>query len=151
MVGIDLPELIRLKPLCSVHFMLLYHQTVGIDLPELIRLKRKCRNYFFVLIYCRDWSAWIDTIETSILLPFCNESKSIGSGLICLNWYDWNNKKTTIYKYWKLGSGLICLNWYDWNFLTYMSTLPSIFSSGLICLNWYDWNRFLHVVLPRLN
>ena len=62
---------------------------VGIDLPELIRLKQ----YFSIInkthfLPRRDWSAWIDTIETSS----CKESKVsyYKSGLICLNWYDWN-------------------------------------------------------------
>ena len=39
-------------------------------------------------------------------------------------------------------SGLICLNWYDWNrALVQMHGTP-LPSSGLICLNWYDWNIF---------
>ena len=38
-VGIDLPELIRLKPANIVVFLLLVELLVGIDLPELIRLK----------------------------------------------------------------------------------------------------------------
>ena len=37
----------------------------------------------------RDWSAWIDTIETS-KIKMKNISTTILSGLICLNWYDWN-------------------------------------------------------------
>ena len=63
---------------------------VGIDLPELIRLKRRNNVFLSVTPFPRrDWSAWIDTIETMSfkvnlfihILP---------SGLICLNWYDWN-------------------------------------------------------------
>ena len=37
------------------------------------------------------------------------------SGLICLNWYDWNNKKEPCVLHSSTMSGLICLNWYDWN------------------------------------
>ena len=36
----------------------------------------------------RDWSAWIDTIETQETLNWQIEKSK--SGLICLNWYDWN-------------------------------------------------------------
>ena len=39
-------------------------------------------------------------------------------------------------------SGLICLNWYDWNVAFSLSWTPSLTSSGLICLNWYDWNEY---------
>ena len=38
-VGIDLPELIRLKPLGVITLDSLLSHLVGIDLPELIRLK----------------------------------------------------------------------------------------------------------------
>ena len=57
-VGIDLPELIRLKPNPSRYIQMLYN-LVGIDLPELIRLK-----------HLYDGTSYIF---------------SILSGLICLN------------------------------------------------------------------
>ena len=65
-VGIDLPELIRLKPLGNL-LLLLHHLKVGIDLPELIRLKPASIVLSFTNAkpMGRDWSAWIDTIETS--------------------------------------------------------------------------------------
>ena len=113
-VGIDLHELIRLKPvfLASCHYVngcrdwsvwidtiettqhvaltAAFHEPVGIDLPELIRLKQGYEPHIWGYdASCRDWSAWIDTIETSTTLPFNEEHPS--SGLIYLNWYDWNN------------------------------------------------------------
>ena len=51
----------------------LHHPSlVGIDLPELIRLKLYIPfNNGSVFITGRDWSAWIDTIETScISVPY---------------------------------------------------------------------------------
>ena len=98
---------------------------VGIDLHELIRLK---------LISClssiSSWS-W--------------------SGLICMNWYDWNQSDSCAYEslhdcsrdwsawidtietmatasinFFLLGSGLICMNWYDWNSVHY-DTFASVF------------------------
>ena len=62
---------------------------VGIDLFGLIRLK-PCKRILqsYQRFLCRDWSVWIDTIETN----FCPKSgKFLNlSGLICLDWYDWN-------------------------------------------------------------
>ena len=62
-VGIDLPELIRLKPI-RLLTILFTASSVGIDLPELIRLKPYIHSHY----------VWFYT----------------ASGLICLNWYDWN-------------------------------------------------------------
>ena len=39
---------------------------VGIDLPELIRLKLLKRISDRIIPRGRDWSAWIDTIETHL-------------------------------------------------------------------------------------
>ena len=65
-VGIDLPELIRLKPDFSVP-RISSRYNVGIDLPELIRLKLMVHHIIrFQLKLGRDWSAWIDTIETDV-------------------------------------------------------------------------------------
>ena len=104
-VGIDLPELIRLKPKEPQSWS---HNRVqvGIDLPELIRLKLYrwfktwlprqmsgliCLNWYdwnFVLLcnkiknhYRRDWSAWIDTIETTTSVTMSSKSKSVGIDL----------------------------------------------------------------------
>ena len=137
-VGIDLPELIRLKLRYFRKVKVLSSQSgliclnwydwnvsvqiplqviwweVGIDLPELIRLKRV---FFFSdrsnFSTSRDWSAWIDTIETIIISS--DNLISILSGLICLNWYDWNNVLRYKSDRSSYRSGLICLNWYDWN------------------------------------
>ena len=137
-VGIDLPELIRLKRYWNL-FLTIRIINVGIDLPELIRLKPRettqpkadskpksgliCLNWYDwnanrLMSACaaaagRDWSAWIDTIETQSLTILPVKIKVVGidlpelirlklvavisalavfakSGLICLNWYDWN-------------------------------------------------------------
>ena len=72
--------------------------------------------------HSRDWSAWIDTIETWLLrvLP-----RFFRSGR---DWSAWI-------------AGLICLNWYDWNLTEFLSLKSiEVHKSGLICLNWYDWN-----------
>ena len=113
-VGIDLPELIRLKLACfhphhysdpksrdwsawidtietspQLFVPLWSSLRVGIDLPELIRLKLfYTKTLFRWSCGRRDWSAWIDTIETPSIFDFFSVFKS--SGLICLNWYDWN-------------------------------------------------------------
>ena len=41
----------------------------------------------------------------------------------------------------KITSGLICLDWYDWNFLACNPAFTGVVVSGLICLDWYDWNQ----------
>ena len=96
---------------------------VGIDLPELIRLKRRLTywpnnrscspdwsawidtietfqfvQWISLTYHRRDWSAWIDTIETSLfcLLIFPVIS---WSGLICLNWYDWNASSSNAFSH----------------------------------------------------
>ena len=89
----------------------------------------------------RDWSVWIDTIETLHLLNWCI-LWCIRSGLICLDWYDWNaflldcNNVSFVTK-----SGLICLDWYDWNWVLQENRIALQAVSGLICLDWYDWNN----------
>ena len=137
---------------------------VGIDLPELIRLKLMVHHIIrFQLKLGRDWSAWIDTIETrdsglqftivcmvGIDLPelirlkqmFNKMSPKVKqmSGLICLNWYDWN------YTGFNYTSIRLCSRdwsaWIDtietWRIL--LTLFHSLRRSGLICLNWYDWN-----------
>ena len=63
-VGIDLPELIRLK-LENQRRNYCHFTVVGIDLPELIRLKPTVLHFMKKsYVTCRDLSAWIDTIET---------------------------------------------------------------------------------------
>ena len=161
-VGIDLPELIRLKQEPLI-FQWLKTNNVGIDLPELIRLKH----------------------EHGFAVPLNDENKS---GLICLNWYDWNLMIDEVWQYFsssrdwsawidtietlhevlhheglvhvgidlpelirlKQGSQLpplLCLTCRDWSAwidtietLTTVSLVRLSVRSGLICLNWYDWN-----------
>ena len=164
-------------------------QLVGIDLHELIRLKQSNRStWWWYTCICRDWSAWIDTIETlfdCLSLPLTKTGRDWSA------WIDTIETKalTVLYPYSSLVeidlhelirlkllnrycvywveismSGLICMNWYDWNagffhesFLRYTSrdwsawidTIETILMicrkiglnmSGLICMNWYDWN-----------
>ena len=162
-VGIDLSELIRLKLrnyfLPNNHLML-----VGIVLSELIRLKQVkvfcC--YFWYLFKGRDWSVWIDTIETfpdlclnmlwcivgidlfgliRLKLRHTHDKDSAfltESGLICLDWYDWNQN------FWpKSGKFLSRRDWSVW--IDTIETplverfAPFLQESGLICLDWYDW------------
>ena len=113
----------------------------------------------------RDWSVLIDTIETGEITIFSTEDINM-SGLICLDWYDWNHT------YWLLQR---CVKHRrDWSVLidtieTFINTvyviklnasgrdwsvlidaietssvtgkqLPVFQSLGLICLDWYDWN-----------
>ena len=115
----------------------------------------------------RDWSAWIDTIETIQYVYHSEELKGVGidlpelirlklelkkinknrnywSGLICLNWYDWNAANVLNGFAVTVWSGLICLNWYDWNYMQFLLPTAVYQMSGLICLNWYDWNIRLH-------
>ncbi len=114
LVGIDLFGLIRLK-LCHRNFQLLRYipgrdwsvwidtietsipwmskpniNAVGIDLSGLIRLKR-VRVEDVYSRHRRDWSVLIDTIETK-LFKSLSLSRIWPSGLICLDWYDWNNR-----------------------------------------------------------
>ena len=111
LVGIDLFGLIRLKRhlwrICQVVFV-----EVGIDLSELIRLKLKLCLIEFATANGRDWSVWIDTIETYQLTR--NSTVFHLSGLICLDWYDWNSRMRKIVYFIQPSSGLICLDWYDW-------------------------------------
>ena len=88
----------------------------------------------------------------------------ISLGLICLDWYDWNNapschnidgslvgidlswlirlKRTHLTRICQvvLMLGLICLDWYDWNLGAIRSLRSGNALLGLICLDWYDWN-----------
>ena len=91
------------------------------------------------------------------------------SGLICLDWYDWNYQSFPLSSQTVLGSGLICLDWYDWNNFSFLILKNAFFvvridlfglirlkqsehsldlglqiMSGLICLDWYDWNVLTH-------
>ena len=117
----------------------------------------------YVIESRRDWSVWIDTIETSIPITHL-VSALIRSGLICLDWYDWNPSGSMNLELQSFSSGLICLDWYDWNACSAMSQVVSnkvgidlfglirlkqwfqyalplrLLVSGLICLDWYDWN-----------
>ena len=112
-VGIDLPELIRLKPLRNAHFQD-FRLAVGIDLPELIRLKPFKLVIVLIRHLRRDWSAWIDTIET--MLPrFANRDPDCRR-----DWSAWIDTIETLVSDdvfgWLISrSGLICMNWYDWN------------------------------------
>ena len=67
-----------------------------------------------VHLRCRDWSAWIDTIETMTLLVNPAFVGFVGIDLPELI-------RLKPFSFWTLSSnhdrsGLICLNWYDWNF-----------------------------------
>ena len=140
LVGIDLPELIRLKPM-SLSVSLFIHILsgliclnwydwnpvgiywssisligVGIDLPELIRLKLPLKLEIVV-------------IRHSL------------SGLICLNWYDWNYFPSFREGRCFLWSGLICLNWYDWNRF-------QLFLVHLQCLR-RDWSAWIDTIETR--
>ena len=90
------------------------------------------------VIQSRDWSVWIDTIETVLELKYCHTS-SIMSGLICLDWYDWNliSKTMCITKF--LWSGLICLDWYDWNVNTFCDSNNITFSGR-------DWSVWIDTI-----
>ena len=68
-VGIDLFGLIRLK-LKDTLASALKDIFVGIDLFGLIRLKQPYRFNIFRQFHSRDWSVWIDTIETSCLRSY---------------------------------------------------------------------------------
>ena len=163
-VGIDLHELIRLKrvlyivlPSNSLSWSGLIcmnwydwnidfiariqtvNKLVGIDLHELIRLKRlPVKSGLLILLNGRDWSAWIDTIETQISSYFYCLVEIVGIDL-----HELIRLKLFISLICKLmfkKSGLICMNWYDWNHLYQMYALIIVAVSGLICMNWYDWN-----------
>ena len=112
-VGIDLPELIRLKPrrLPKTNADWL---RVGIDLPELIRLKHLTHvPNDYLPLRSRDWSAWIDTIETTVPFPPERYISPVGIDLPELIRL---KLKLKVQYVTDLGmSGLICLNWYDWN------------------------------------
>ena len=101
----------------------------------------------------RDWSVWIDTIETYSPLHF--KGSAYSSGLICLDWYDWNFWRGNSDHFWGLvvidlsrlirlklflliaenvtstQSGLICLDWYDWNFGETVCCLPAVIFVGI--------------------
>ena len=162
-VGIDLFGLIRLK-LVYGEFVYPNSLVVGIDLFGLIRLKQLNCLLQMPWDHSRDWSVWIDTIET-ILTPVLHRSPLYRrdwsvwidtietlrfsfwepftyhmSGLICLDWYDWNFLACKPAFTGVVVSGLICLDWYDWNADTELYPYSSLYKSGLICLDWYDWN-----------
>ena len=187
-VGIDLPELIRLK-LENQRRNYCHFTVVGIDLPELIRLKPTVLHFMKKsYVTCRDLSAWIDTIETlttqypvqsslwsrdwSALIDTIETSTNVWACFWFLNvgrdWSAWIDTIETIQGFSKITnhllSGLICLNWYDWNMVpvsfswpwtsrrdwsAWIDTIETLLYnwlqgrdllSGLICLNWYDWN-----------
>ena len=164
LVGIDLHELIRLKQ----HVILLPMRAllscrdwsawidtietniprrtievtirVGIDLHELIRLKQIRWWPGVLLFYSRDWSAWIDTIETSsVEIEF--KSRSVSSR-------DWSAWIDTIETY--LPHRLHCLHHTGRDWSAWIDTIETCAVeknskshyqwSGLICMNWYDWN-----------
>ena len=168
-VWIDLHELIRLKPvfLASCHYVngcrdwsvwidtiettqhvaltAAFHEPVGIDLPELIRLKQGYEPHIWGYdASCRDWSAWIDTIETRQL----SESPRhvvLESGLICLNWYDWNSQLVKSSFFTSFESGLICLIWYDWNPIS----IPSNSYSTSVEIDLPDLFKRKFLVMPE--
>ena len=110
---------------------------VGIDLPELIRLKpwRSSKKKDWLKL-SRDWSAWIDTIETD----FGDEetTKAVtSSGLICLNWYDWNTWTFFLHTFPKL-------NRRDWS--AWIDTIETRFRSGLESKNYLQ----VGIDLPEL-
>ena len=138
LVGIELFGLIRLK--LPIPWHIFHIEIVGIDLFGLIRLKLR--------------------LERNLVNEFHPKS-----GLICLDWYDWNLMRTIMYNhnFWIVGidlfglirlkrlkeislisflprSGLICLDWYDWNMHQPLCSSRQSHQSGLICLDWYDWN-----------
>ena len=136
----------------------------------------------------RDWSAWIDTIETpahssnhfrynlvgidlhelirlKLINPFAIANEFQWSGLICMNWYDWNDFAgkpsfswilrrdwsawiDTIETWHLLQVTVPILRRRDWSaWIDTIETSSSIVftrykskRSGLICMNWYDWN-----------
>ena len=112
-VGIDLFGLIRLKPKYLLTFSIRTFQSrdwsVWIDTIETLE------NLFptMLLSISRDWSVWIDTIETSVW-PLMKFPQNTGR-----DWSVWiDTIETTVYQkpicLMNL-SGLICLDWYDWN------------------------------------
>ena len=139
---------------------------VGIDLFGLIRLKRGfdremrqkvltqsgliCLDWYdwntgksvvkWNSFPCRDWSVWIDTIETitpssMVMLDLAQVGIDL-FGLIRLKL-----SSLTSYSGRTITSGLICLDWYDWNYKKYLyHRVKRVNPSGLICLDWYDWN-----------
>ena len=108
-------------------------------------------NYVLVLmvfstISRRDWSAWIDTIETSSEFNSSIISSTV-SGLICMNWYDWNHTQCRV-------CCLCTAVGIDLHELIRLKLLRDIDlafayipTSGLICMNWYDWNYTLNNIL----
>ena len=113
-VGIDLFGLIRLKPWTSPSTLYAFAILVRIDLFGLIRLKHKC----------------------SLIGPHCFDR----SGLICLDWYDWNICRGWLYHI------EFCQVRIDLFGLIRLKQIPQFIAdsasegSGLICLNRYDWN-----------
>ena len=85
----------------------------------------------------RDWSVWIDTIETSALSQSVVK-KLMQSGLICLDWYDWNLIFKIGLQWLQNMSGLICLDWYDWNFM--------IVSSNIVNEYGRDWSVWIDTI-----
>ena len=162
MVGIDLPELIRLKQLTFIIFQQSKYSSGLICLNWYDWNVQICFNKSHDCS-CRDWSAWIDTIETShtwVLFLACFHRRDWSAWIDTI---ETRKRPISIQVLRSVGidlpelirlkhefvvrrgcdisvSGLICLNWYDWNDLFLFFLRKAISSSGLICLNWYDWN-----------
>ena len=186
-VGIDLHELIRLKHssikpcqavlgLSGLICMNWYdwnicssptsftRAIVGIDLHELIRLKPKLISEFVCITkLCRDWSAWIDTIETTIKHFSSAISAVVGIDLhelirlkhmiICSLWQRWTCVGIDLHELIRLkhrfshnGFSIYLAVGIDLHELIRLKrwVIPIQFTgftaSGLICMNWYDWN-----------
>ena len=137
-VGIDLFGLIRLKPSVIVIVKTIIVCEVGIDLFGLIRLKPLAAGVSTLSLICRDWSVLIDTIETIVIGSALVLMWVVGIDLFGLIRLKPGN--SAVVGVTNGLSGLICLDWYDWNTLNDISDAPEITGSGLICLDWYDWN-----------
>ena len=87
--------------------------SVGIELFGLIRLKLLEFLPILRFLTCRDWSVWIDTIETTSVTDLPSR---IRWGRDWSVWIDTIETQTVPdwvrHSQW---SGLICLDWYDWN------------------------------------
>ena len=148
-------NLIYFEHICWQHFV------VGIDLHELIRLKHSkrqclvlhstlsgliCMNWYdwnndswnsITHIWIgRDWSAWIDTIETEQF------NVMLWTVMKCRDWSAWIDTIETRYHEWTLKyftlSGLICMNWYDWNTTKHRSMV--------INTNGRDWSAWIDTI-----
>ena len=65
------------------------------------------------------------------------------SGLICLDWYDWNTIKDNLIELLFALSGLFCLDWYDWNVLS-----PAPLVLAVISRDWSVWIDTIETWLP---